>query len=77
MEGGSQRRRLGPPKFDVGILVAVGNRELTCLCYSRTAIRALDIHDIERILLEREDFEDIQWRGFKADRRFFEVARSY
>ncbi|GFZ50802.1 hypothetical protein JCM24511_08560 [Saitozyma sp. JCM 24511] len=44
---------------------------------STTAIRALDIHDIERILLEREDFEDIQWRGFKADRRFFEVARSY
>jgi hypothetical protein len=65
--------------------VVLGNRtpsclvelELTCVCYSRTAFRALDIHEFERILLEREDFEHIQYKGFKVDRRFFEVATSY
>jgi hypothetical protein len=61
----------------IGLPPSLSSSELTCVCYSRTAFRALDIHEFERILLEREDFENIQYKGFKVDRRFFEVARSY
>ncbi|KAF8900447.1 hypothetical protein CPB84DRAFT_1778940 [Gymnopilus junonius] len=50
--------------------------ELVLFCH-RTAIRAQDIDELERILVDDPEFIDIQVHGFRISRRFFQVATSY
>ncbi|TFK39850.1 hypothetical protein BDQ12DRAFT_722057 [Crucibulum laeve] len=42
----------------------------------QTGIRARDIDELERILLEDPDFVDVQVHGFRITKRFFELAHS-